>query len=117
MAKTKTIIVVEANEGEKIAYEVSGNKITFGEDELTINLASRERDDAAHIDVCRDRFGNLVMGVIPGLAESYVAQIDIPPREYDYIADGEDENGEPKEVPMPLPFDISKCTLTLWALM
>jgi len=117
MAKTKSIIVVEKNEGEKIAFEVNGNRITFGADELTINLATRERDDAAHIDVCRDRFGNLVMGVIPGLAEDYTAQIDIPPRAYDYVADGVDDEGNPREVPMPLPFDITKCTLTLWALL
>lgn len=119
MAKTQTapIIVVEQNEGAKIAYEVGGNKITFGDDELTLNLERNERDAAAHIDICRDKYGNLVMGVIPGLAENYTAQIDIPPREYDYIADGVDDNGEPREIPVPLPFDMKKCTLTLWALI
>lgn len=116
MAK-KTIKVVEMNEGEKIAYSVNGNKITFGDDELTLNLEKNERDDANHIDICRDKYGNIVTGVIPGIAEAYAAQIDIPPREYDYIADGVDENGKPREVPIPVPFDISKCTLTLWALV
>ena len=108
MAK-KTIIVVEQNEGEKIPFSVSGNKVTFGDDELTINLEKLERDDENHIDICRDKYGNL--------AESYAAQIDIPPRDYDYIADGTDENGEPKEISMPLPFDIGRCKLTLWALI
>lgn len=116
MAK-KSIIVVEQNEGEKIPFSVSGNKVTFGDDELTINLEKLERDDENHIDICRDKYGNLVTGVIPGLAESYAAQIDIPPRDYDYIADGTDENGEPREIPMPLPFDIGRCKLTLWALI
>lgn len=111
------IIVIEKNEGEKIPYSISGNKITFGEDELTLNLAAYERDDENHIDICRDKYGNLITGVIPGLAENYTAQIDIPPREYDYAADGFDENGNPKEVPIPLPFDMKKCTLTLWALV
>ncbi|GHU42146.1 hypothetical protein FACS1894111_05570 [Clostridia bacterium] len=110
-------IVIEKNEGEKIAYTVSGNKITFGEDELTLNLKSHERDDSAHIDICRDKYGNLVTGVIPNLAENYVAQIDIPPREYEYITDGVDDNGEPQEVQTPIPFDMKKCTLTLWALV
>lgn len=114
MAKA-TIKVIEQNEGEKIPYSISGNKITFGDDEITINLAKNERDSGNHIDVCRDKYGNLVMGVIPGLAESYAAQVDIPPREYDFIADGVDDNGEPKEIPVPVPFDIAKCTLTLWA--
>lgn len=116
MAKN-SINVVEQNNGEKIRYSVSGNKVTFGDDELTINLERHERDDENHLDICRDKYGNLVTGVIPGLAESYAAQIDIPPRDYDYIADGNDENGNPKEIAMPLPFDISKCTLTLWALV
>ncbi|SHK14195.1 hypothetical protein [Tepidibacter formicigenes] len=107
--------IIEKNEGKKIDYTITENKITFA-DELMLNLKKYERDDPNHIDVCLDRFGNLVSGVIPGVAEVYVAQIDIPAREYDFIADGVDENGEPKEVPMPLPFDMEKCTLTLWAL-
>lgn len=116
MSKT-SIIVVERNEGKKINYEVSGSKITFGDDELTLNLTRYERDDSAHIDICRDRYGNLVTGVIPGIAENYTAQIDIPAREYDYIADGVDDNGNPRETPIPIPFSIEKCTLTLWALV
>jgi len=108
------MIIVEKNQGQKISYAVEGNKISFN-DEVAINVEAFERDDANHIDICRDKLGNLVMGVIPGMAEVYVAQIDIPPREYDYIADGVDEEGVPKEVPMPEPFNIDRCTLTLWA--
>ena len=109
------MIIVEKNQGTKIPYEIDGNKIAFN-DEITINLEAYERDDPNHIDICRDKFGNLVTGVIPGIAEAYIAQIDIPAREYDYIADGVDDYGNPREVPMPEPFDMDKCTLTLWAL-
>lgn len=109
--------IIKKNDGEYIAYTVKSNKITFGDDELTLNLAAYERDDANHIDICRDKYGNLVTGVIPGLAEAYAAQIDIPAREYDFIADGVDENGNPKEVPVPQPFSMTKATLTLWALV
>jgi hypothetical protein len=109
------MIIVEKNQGTKIPYGIEENKITF-DDEITINLAAYERDDANSIDVCRDKYGNLVTGVIPGLAENYVAQIDIPAREYDYIADGVDESGNPREVPMPKPFNMDKCALALWAL-
>ena len=35
---TAKIIVVEKNKGEKIAYEVSGTKIIFGDDELIFYL-------------------------------------------------------------------------------
>ena len=75
------MIVQEKNKGEKIPYAVKGSKITF-DDELMVNVQRFERDDPAHIDICRDRFGNLVTGVIPGYAERYVAQIDIPARAY-----------------------------------
>lgn len=109
------MIIVEKNQGTKIPYEIDENKITFN-DEITFNIEAYERDDANHIDLCRDKYGNLVTGIIPGLAEAYVAQIDIPAREYDFIADGVDDNGNPREVPMPEPFDMEKCTLTLWAL-
>lgn len=110
------MIVIEKNEGGKIPYTTRTNKITF-DDELMFNLEKYERDDPNHIDVCRDKFGNLVCGVIPGVAEVYVAQIDIPSREYEFIEDGTDETGEPKKVPAPVPFNIDKCTLTLWALV
>ena len=43
MAAAK-IIVVEKNEGSRIPYEVSGTKIIFGEDELMVNLKTRQRD-------------------------------------------------------------------------
>jgi hypothetical protein len=109
------MIIVEKNQGTKIPYEITGNKIAFN-DEIMVNVEKYERDDANHIDICRDAYGNLVTGVIPGTAEAYIAQIDIPAREYDYIADGVDDNGNPREVPVPVPFDMNKCTLTLWAL-
>lgn len=131
--------IIEINEGTKIPFEVRGTKIALNDDEMTLNLARYERDDANHLDICRDRFGNLVSGVIPGVAEIYVAQIDIPAREYlekqvenaeepeaaeAAGAAGEEESGEPDGGTMSrqtmereaVPFDIEKCTLTLWAL-
>jgi len=126
------MIVKEKNEGAKIPYTVKGSKITF-DDELMVNVQRFERDDPAHIDICRDRFGNLVTGVIPGYAEMYVAQIDIPPRAYEVReiegaaeeaqADGEEAGGAPGGMMdrqtterVAILFDIEKCTLTLWAL-
>ena len=63
--------IIHKNEGGKIPYTVSGTRLTI-DDQVTYNLA--------HIDVCRDKHGQLVSGVIPGTAEQYVAQIDIPGR-------------------------------------
>lgn len=113
MAKN-SIIVVEKNVGKKIPYSVSTSKITF-DDELMLNLEKYERDFINHIDICMDKFGNLVTGVIPGVAERYVAQIDIPARTYEepYRLSGDDDDNTDV---IPIPFDIKKCTLTLWAL-
>lgn len=93
------MIVIEKNHGEKLPYEVSGTRLTL-DDDLTINLAKRQRDDAEHIDVCYDRDRELVIGAAAG--RSYVAEIDIPAREY--------------EAGTPLPLDMDAVTLTLWAI-
>lgn len=115
MAKN-TIKVVEKAPGKPhIEWAQSGTKkITFGDDELTINLASRERDEKVTLDICIDAEDGIVIGV-GGTAQKYAAQIEIPARRYDVIEDGTDEiTGEVREVPVPIEFDISLCTLTLW---
>ena len=105
------MIIIEKNVGPKIEYEVTGKKICF-DDDLTINLAKRQRDDPEHIDVCFDSDGELVIGAAAGRA--YVAEIDIPAKEYEYH-EPENEGDEP-EPPTPLPLDMDKVTLTLWAI-
>ena len=101
--------VINMNEGNKIDYEIIGYKIIFA-DELMLNLEKYERDDPMHIDVCRDEFGCLCMG----LANNYVAQIDIQAREYEYIEDGQDEEGNTKYRQEAKPFDMEKVVITLW---
>jgi hypothetical protein len=116
MAAAK-IIVVEKNEGEKIAYEVSGTKIIFGDDELMVNLKSRERDEAVTLDICKDTQDGLTVGVNTE-AREYVAQVDIPAREYVIVDTGEKDNdGNPVMERKDVDFDMKKCTLTLWALI
>ena len=82
MAKDTTKIkVVEKTPGRPhIDFAVSGGKkVTFGDDELTINLAARERDEAVTLDICIDAESGIVIGV-GGTAQRYAAQIDIPAR-------------------------------------
>ena len=98
------MIIIEKNAGEKIPYEVTGKKITF-DDDLTINLAKRQKDDPEHIDVCFDRDGELVIGTAAGRA--YVAEIDIPARTYT-------EGNEGESIPDEL--DMDAVTLSLWAI-
>lgn len=113
---TNKINVVEKTPGTHIEYALSGGKkITFGDDELTINLATRERDYEVVLDICIDEEDGIVIGT-GGKAQKYAAQIVIPARQYD-IADGtEDEEGNIREIPIPIPFDMSLCTLILWGL-
>lgn len=76
MAAAK-IIVVEKNEGEKIAYDVSTTKIIFGDDDLMVNIKNRERDEEVTLDICKDTQDGLTVGVNTE-AREYVAQVIIP---------------------------------------
>ncbi len=112
---SKIKVVEKAPGRPHIDFAVSdGKKIIFGDDELAINLSARERDEAVTLDICIDAENGIVIGV-GGTAQKYAAQIDIPARRYDVAEDGEDEmTGEAREIPVPVPFDLSLCTLTLW---
>lgn len=109
-----TIHVVEKTPGEHIAYELSAEKITFN-DELTVKLSSRERDYEVSLDICIDDEDGVVIGT-GGRAQKYAAQVIIPARRYDVMEDGEDENGQTRTVPVPIPFDMARCTLILWGM-
>ena len=65
------------------------------------------------LDICMDGEKGIVSGA-GGRAKRYAAQIIIPARRYDVIEDGVDENGEPREVPIPIDFDVTLCTIILW---
>ena len=102
------MIIVNKNEGQKIPFEVSGKKVIF-DDDLSINLSKREKDDPVHIDVCYDQDGELCIGAAAGWA--YVAEIDIPARRYEEV----ESEGEETTL-QPVPLDMDTVTLTLWAI-
>lgn len=114
------MIIIEKNTGEKIPFEVNENKTTICfDDDLTIKLAKREKDDPVHIDICYDEDGELSVGAAAGWA--YVAEIDIPARRYEEVEDpdyvpqeGETEGAVHTKL-VPLPLDMETVTLTLWA--
>lgn len=103
------IIIYKTPEAETnhIDHSKRGDKLTLGDDELTLNLSKYEQDDLKHIDICFDATGCLVVGTATG--RKYVAEIDIPARRYTEEASGEETTRE------PVDFDINLCTLTLWA--
>lgn len=96
------MIVTEKNEGTKVNYEVDGNKITFGDDEITLNLIKYERDEAQTIDICTDDDKILIAGP----SKYFVANIIIPARQY----------GDPEKT-IPIPFSMDNVELVLWALV
>ena len=104
------MIIVNMNEGQKIDYEIQKKKITF-DDDLTINLAKREEDWPVHIDVCYDEDRELVIGTAAGRA--YVAQIDIPARQYTEEPDPEDPD---QTILIPVPLNLDNVTLSLWSI-
>ena len=116
--ENSSIIIIEKTEGKKIDYSISGTKLTLGDDELTLNLKTRERDYETQFDVCLDRDGCLSLGVSDNTIK-YVAQVVIPARAY--IEEVSDENlsegeGQASTQLIPVEFDIRKCTLILWGM-
>lgn len=101
------MIIIEKNEGEKIPYSVNVTKVTFNDD-LTLNLASREQDWPVHIDICFDEDRTLVIGAAAGRA--YVAELDIPARQY--VEEEVDEETQRT----PVPIDMDTVTLSLWSI-
>lgn len=100
------MIVIDKNVGPKIPYEVIGTKIIF-DDDLMLNLAKRQDDEPVHIVISRNKARALQIGTAD--LWRYVAEIDIPAREY---AEPESEEDPPE----PLPLDMNNVTLTLWAI-
>lgn len=94
--------IVEKNEGRKILYSVSGTRITF-DDMLTIDLKRYQKDEEKNIDISLNDDDMLQMG----LGKWYVANILIPPKEYEVDLEG---------VVTEKPLDMGRVTLTLWEL-
>lgn len=116
------MIISQKNPGKYIPYTVTGNNIMFN-DEIMINLSKYERDEPVHIDICYDKFKNLVVGATAG--QLYVAQVDIPARRYTETTikqtetkggDGSSELSFETVPGQPVPFNMDITTLTLWAI-
>lgn len=114
------------SEGDHIAYTTTEKAIIFGDEDLSINIKNRERDDKVLVDVCFNKDGELETGVSAGFA--YVAQVEIPAREYNevevanpaYVEGATAEDGVAVSATLiektPVAFDIDKCTIRLWAI-
>lgn len=114
------MIEVIKTPGKHIVYETTSKSIVLGDDDLSINLKNREKDEDVTIDVCSDANGELTMGTAAGLR--YVAQIEIPARSYTetemknpaYTEGGQESEYITKRE--AAAFDIEKCTIYLWGM-
>ena len=114
--------IVEKNEGRKIAYNLDGTKLDFADGALTIDLARYQKDEPVKRDIMVDSEGYLVMG----RGRYYVAQVEIPAREYvetetpaPVAEEGEGSQGMnnmPGIERTPLPLNTDDVTLYLFAI-
>jgi hypothetical protein len=99
------------NNNDYVNYTLIGPLLSFREGELALDLSQSQRDYPVHIDISEDASGCLVIGP----SRRYIAEIDLPSREYT-IEKGEADNfGFPKLSKTALPLDMDKVSLTLWA--
>lgn len=111
--------------GKYIDYTTTTKSIIFGDEDLSINLKNRERDEKVLLDVCMDNNGELTMGTAAGL--TYVAQVEIPARQYNeeeqenasYDPNAEEGTEAARKtviVRTPVDFNIDNCTIYLWGM-
>jgi hypothetical protein len=106
------LIINKKNEGTHVHWELAGTRLSVRDGELTLDLSRYERDYPVHLDISENAFGMLIIGP----SRRYIAELDIPAREY-IIQKGEpDDMGFPKITKTAVPFDTVKVSLTLWAL-
>ena len=82
--------IVERNAGQKIGYELRGTRLSFADGELTIDIARYQQDDPVTRDIMVDSEGYLTNG----RGRYYVAQVEIPAKEYEEIHVEGSESGE-----------------------
>lgn len=110
--------------GTTISYSTTDEVITFGDNDISLNLKNRQRDVDINIDICADINGSLVIGPTTGL--SYVAQIKIPAKTYSILevenqstdtettAEDGDDFDTPTTQRVASDFNIADCEITLW---
>lgn len=82
---------------------------------ISIDLDARQADAQVIIDIVTKDDGQIVEGV--GNQGAYVANILIPPKEYEEVDTGEtEEDGSPRIERRAVPLDVNKAVLKLWQL-
>lgn len=99
------------NTGEYVAFSLDGAVLSLRGGALAVDLSELARDYDVHVDICEDSGGRLVAGH----SARYVAELDIPAREYAVSATPKsDDFGFPVLIKRPKPFGADNVLLTLW---
>lgn len=113
------MIIVEKNEGTKIDYLENGTRLSFADGELTLNLARYQKDDEVVMkDIMVDSEGFLTTGK----GRYFVAQVEIPAKEYDEETETVTEEVDGEEVEREVvtrtakPLDMDKVILYLFSI-
>ena len=107
--------IVERNAGQKIDYELRGTRLSFADGELTIDLARYQQDDPVTRDIMVDSEGYLTNG----RGRYYVAQVEIPAKEYEEIPVEDGESGDEMDGGTErrvLPLNTDDVTLYLFSI-
>lgn len=107
--------IVERNAGQKIEYELRGTRLSFADGELTIDLARYQQDDPVTRDIMVDSEGYLTNG----RGRYYVAQVEIPAKEYEEIPVEDGESGDEMDggtERRALPLNTDDVTLYLFSI-
>jgi len=83
--------------------------ITVGD--VSVDCAEWQSDHEVIVDICSDGQGGFVVGAPNGKA--YVLSCIVPPRRYEMVQDGEDENG-PIMRPEAIPLDPDDIVVKAW---
>lgn len=84
-----------------------------GENTISIDLETEQKDWARSIRVAQDYSGTLTLEN----ASKTAALIDIPPARWQLVETGElNEKDEPIKIMEKIPVDVDNCTLTLFPL-
>lgn len=117
------MILVEMNEGTKVAVAAEGTELNIADGALKMDLARQQQDSEVVRDVMATGEGLLNVGA----GDYYVAEVVIPPREYEEVeappaADaaegeaGQTEGGkEPAIMRRALPLDMDKVEVRLFS--
>jgi hypothetical protein len=107
------MLVKHKNKGVYVPYALEGTTLSFRDGALVIDMVERQCGYPLRLDISEDETG----GLVTGPAYRYVAELEIPARQYRLNYKGyADDLGIVQAYRTAVPLDLSEAVLTLWAL-